>query len=85
MRRRSDRAVGVAAVKALDAHLLPRIILKIGRQTPTDASQAVTLLQEYGPEEPVALQIWRHGRSFLVEFDLNAPLLPDVEVAPDSR
>ena len=61
------------------------VILKIGRQTPTDASHAVTLLQGDEPEEPIAVQIWRHGRSVLVEFDFNPSPLSDVEVAQDSR
>ena len=61
------------------------VILKIGPQTPTDASHAVKLLQGYDLEAPVAFQIWRHGRSFLVEFDFNPSSLPDVEMAQDSR
>ncbi len=61
------------------------VILKIGRQTPTDASHAVKLLQGYDLEAPAAFQIWRHGRSFLMEFDFNPPPLPDVELAQDSR
>lgn len=49
------------------------VILKIGGQTPSDALQAVKLLQGYEPEEPVAFQIWRHGRAFLVEFGFDLP------------
>ena len=61
------------------------VILKVGQQAPADASQAVKLLQGYAPEEPVALQIWRHGRTFLVEFGFNAQPVPEVQVAQDSR
>ena len=49
------------------------VILKIGQQAPADAAQAVKLLQGYEAEEPVALQIWRHGRTFLVEFGFDLP------------
>ena len=49
------------------------VILKIGQQAPADATQAVKLLQGYAPDEPVALQIWRHGRAFLVEFEFDVP------------
>ena len=61
------------------------VILEIGEQAPADASQAVKLLQEYELDEPVALQIWRHGRTFLVEFGFSTPSLSDVEVAQASR
>ena len=61
------------------------VILKIGRQRPVDVLQAVKILEGYEPDEPVAFQIWRHGRSVLVEFDFNPPPLPDVEMAQDSR
>jgi S1-C subfamily serine protease len=49
------------------------VILKIGRQAPADASQAVKLFQEYEPDEPVTLQIWRHGQALLVEFRFDLP------------
>ena len=81
-----DAEIGVLLVHRADKDLPLMegdVVLKIGGQAPTDASQAVTLLQEYGPEEPVELQIWRHGRSILVEFDLNPPPLPEVEIAQD--
>ena len=61
------------------------VILKIGRQRPADALQAVKMLEGYEPDQPVAFHIWRHGRSFLVEFDFNPPPQLDVEVAQDSR
>ncbi len=83
-----DAEIGVLLVHRADKDsplMEGDVVLKIGGQAPTDASQAVTLLQEYGPEEPVELQIWRHGRSILVEFDLNPPPLPDVEVTQYSR
>ncbi len=49
------------------------VILKIGEQVPVDASQAVALLQEYGPEELVRLSLWRSGRMLLVELDFPTP------------
>jgi len=49
------------------------VILKIGPQAPADASQAVKLFQEYEPDEPVTLQIWRHGQALLVEFRFDLP------------
>ncbi len=61
------------------------VILKIGRQRPANALQAVKMLEGYEPDQPVAFDIWRHGRSFLVEFDFNPSPLPDVEMAQDSR
>ena len=59
------------------------VILKIGRRRPADALHAVKILEVYEPDEPVAFQIWRHGRSFLVEFDFNPTPLPDVETAQE--
>jgi S1-C subfamily serine protease len=61
------------------------VILKIGQQVPADASQAARLMQAYNPDEVVALQIWRHGRSLLLEFAFNTPPLPVAQVARDSR
>ncbi len=49
------------------------VILEIGEQAPADASQAVKLLEEYEPDEPVGFKIWRHGRTFLVEFGFDLP------------
>ena len=80
--------IGVLIVHSADKDLPLMegdVILKIGGQRPTDASHAVNLLQGYKPDEPVALQIWRHGRAFLVEFEFNPPPLPVVEIAQDSR
>ena len=61
------------------------VILKIGKQAPADASQAVKLLQGYEADEAVELEIWRHGLRFLVEFEFNAQPLLEVQVAQDSR
>jgi S1-C subfamily serine protease len=46
------------------------VILKIDRQIPVNASEAVLLLQNYNSDEPVALEIWRYRQSLLLEFKL---------------
>jgi S1-C subfamily serine protease len=69
-----------------DLPLMPGdVILKIGQQTPVDASQAVSLLQGYDPNETVVLEIWRYGRPILLEFAFNAPPPLDVQVAQNLR
>ena len=55
------------------------VILKIGEQVPADAMQMVELLHQYEPEEFVALELWRHGKKYLVEMDLYAPPTPPPE------
>lgn len=53
------------------------VILKIGKRAPADASQAVTMLRDYRPGEPVALEIWRYRRSLLLEFELKQSIDPE--------
>lgn len=55
------------------------VILKIGEQVPADAVQMVELLHQYEPQELVALELWRHGKKYLVELDLYEPPTPPGE------
>jgi S1-C subfamily serine protease len=61
------------------------VILKIGQQALVNASQALSLLQGYDPDETVTVEIWRHGQSILLEFTFNTPALPDEQVARNLR
>jgi S1-C subfamily serine protease len=56
------------------------VILKIGQQVLVNASQALSLLQGYDPDEIVTLEIWRHGQSILLESTFNTPPLPGKQV-----
>jgi S1-C subfamily serine protease len=61
------------------------VILKIGKQALVNASQALSLLQGYDPDETVTVEIWRHGQSILLEFTFDTPAPPDEQVARNLR